>query len=438
MNHETVHRLSSLVLAAVLASPAAANVLVVSPTGPFTDIQSALDAAAVSGDTILVKAGSYPTFAIVNKSVDVVADTGANVQVNGAVRVRNLAAGREVVISGLQVHGVLTASDSFMGDGLFATQCAGSIRVQDCGISCALVQNSCDIHPAAEIDHCADVVMVRCTLVGSAWGGGWSPPGGPGLRVSSSSIALHECSVHGGRGGRVNDNAYCPAFPGGGNDGDGEDGGDGLAASASFVFASSSQFVGGSGGDGTCFGSGIADGGDGGTGLVLLDTACVAQVMGCTFQGGFGGNFCCTLGCGDPGYAGFGTVYFPGTSWTSFSDGPWLLQAPSPVRELSTEVLTIHGAAGDDVFLCMTAHTQFVDQLPFEGVSICKPTSMPMRFFIAGAIPANGVLAVPLTVPDLGPGVQSRHSFCQPFVHTSSGTWRLGEPASIVVLDQAF
>ena len=42
------------------------------PPPDFTDIQSAVDAAA-EGDTILVEAGSYPTFQIDAKSVSILA-----------------------------------------------------------------------------------------------------------------------------------------------------------------------------------------------------------------------------------------------------------------------------------------------------------------------------------------------------------------------------
>jgi pectin methylesterase-like acyl-CoA thioesterase len=70
-----------------------ANVLVVDASGggSYTQIQPAIDAAD-DGDTILVKSGSYTWFSVIDKSIAIVGDAGANVSLVGGARVEGCAA----------------------------------------------------------------------------------------------------------------------------------------------------------------------------------------------------------------------------------------------------------------------------------------------------------------------------------------------------------
>src|SRR5689334_20349069 len=69
---------------APLALAAPNGVTVVAPSGgEYADVQPAIDAAA-DGEIVLVRAGSYGPFTVSGKSVHVVADAGAVVDVNGA------------------------------------------------------------------------------------------------------------------------------------------------------------------------------------------------------------------------------------------------------------------------------------------------------------------------------------------------------------------
>src|SRR5262245_36286230 len=97
--------------AAMILGPSAlarANVLIVDANGApgtFTTLQAACDAAA-EGDTVLIKSGTYAGFAVADKALTVATDSNAYVQIYGAVRVRNLAAGKTAVLIGLKANGV--------------------------------------------------------------------------------------------------------------------------------------------------------------------------------------------------------------------------------------------------------------------------------------------------------------------------------------------
>jgi hypothetical protein len=71
---------------AILATTSSASVLVVDASGGggYTQIQAAVD-AAVDGDTILVKSGSYRSFRVGDRELAIVGDTGRDVRVVGSI-----------------------------------------------------------------------------------------------------------------------------------------------------------------------------------------------------------------------------------------------------------------------------------------------------------------------------------------------------------------
>src|SRR5688572_18660193 len=92
----------SLALLVLPVDRAAAGVLVVDASGggAFTDLPAAV-AAAADGDILLLKSGAYTAPTIANKALDVVADTGASVVVQGPFAVTDLTATRAVTITGV-------------------------------------------------------------------------------------------------------------------------------------------------------------------------------------------------------------------------------------------------------------------------------------------------------------------------------------------------
>src|SRR5262245_37780596 len=160
-----IHRaLNVLVLLGLLENVAKGGVIVVdaSGAGNFTDLAPAI-ATAVDGDVVLVKSGTYSGFTILNEALDVVADAGASVRIDGRITVRQIAAARTVTLSGLEVHGAPG------GGALELVLNSGPIRVQGCtliggnGVACDVLAPG---GSAVGFQSCADVVIERSTLIG--------------------------------------------------------------------------------------------------------------------------------------------------------------------------------------------------------------------------------------------------------------------------------
>lgn len=109
-----------------------ADVLVVDAGGggDFLEIQPAVDDSS-DGDVILVKSGVYAPFGIVHQELTVVADTGADVVVNGQVSVAHTLVEHEVVLIGLRVHAQQAAFEGYQ-DALVVLDARGPLRLERC------------------------------------------------------------------------------------------------------------------------------------------------------------------------------------------------------------------------------------------------------------------------------------------------------------------
>lgn len=429
----------------VLASSAAANsVRVVSPSGPYAEIQSAVDIAQ-DGDVILVKTGTYASFVVRELDLTIVADAGANVQVNGAIRVSGISATQALLISGLKATGA-ASTNTVARFGLYAKNCPGSLRIQDCVLVGGTGQGHCGLRSdGTSIENCQDVVFTRCTITGAAEYVDWNPGAGLygssgfGAVLSSSRVGFYDCMVRGGNG-VVNAAFDCQTGYG---YSDSSNGGDGCSNSNSFVFGSGTLFQGGSGAnaDPTCpMGPNCTAAGNGGAGMSgTSGSQLPPQLLTSPPQGGSGGSAApCGFTCLQPGYqghAGPGTTHapppgvLPGTAR--------VLNVSRVVREQALVTFIFQGTPSESVSLYLSDATRFRFRSGARGVLV-PGSGGPQPILQIGTIPPSGTITEPWTIPDLGPGVQARRVILQPAFTSSTGQVTLGTPQAIVLLDQAF
>lgn len=430
----------ALLIASILASPALADVRVVSSSGPFTTIQAALD-ASTDGDIVLVRPGTYGGFSVPDRSLTVVADSGGAVNVNGSIAVPVLGVTHDVVLSGLRVTSVETA-DPYSSYPLRASNCSGSLRVQRCEFVATQPTSHC--HPHADgalLQSCQDVVFVDTRLHGASNtfnvlpGSGDSQRAGSGLMALSSRLALYECELTGGPAGLVWENCD-PSYGYGSSADNGAPGGHALYAVASFVHVAHSILTGGRGGDADTAGCG--HGGNGGAGA-LVSAPLGLWALDVVAQGGAGG-----FGFAGPG---FPCAHHDGTPGVNWAPGPSTFAAPARrldlpplAREGDVVALALHGEPGDLVELFVAPATGFRFSTSWRGVNVLarQVASGAIPAAVLGVVPASGVLHVSWTIGELGTGVQGATLHVQPAFTSVTGRVTMGTPRALALVDGAF
>lgn len=411
-----------------------AGVIVVAPTGQtYSQVQDAIDNAS-EGDTILVKTGNYLSFVISARSLSIVGDEGANVQIAGAVRVRNLAAGQRVLLANLTATGVYSAT-GFGQYGLYATNNIGALRLQNCAlVGAAGLAAHPDGYAGAWLENCLDAALQVCTCVGGTGKDGWAGTdtgvGGAGVRASGTNAALLSCAVRGGDG---RDGTDCNQSPDGGN------GGDGLRALGGVLWFHAGTTRGGNGGDGKMPTSGCscvtgAYGGYAGYAQNALNST-VIHVQGVletvAYHGDSWGGFCGF-------YIGGAAPLRSGTTFLNTATTPHRLLTAPVRRELQESLLEVRGAPGDLVRLVISSRPTPAQYLnAFEGFELV-PRGQPMRLMLLGTLPSSGIATFGLSGADLGAGVDAQVRYLQLLVDSAGGARRLGESACVLRLDSAF
>ncbi len=416
---------SSLLLALVSRSRASVIVVDAAGGGAFTALAPAI-ASAVDGDLVLVKSGSYASFSVTNRALDIIADDGANVIVNGTVQIVNLAATREVSLAGFDVRALAGAN------ALVLSNCAGSVRIQDCALLAgahADCSNANASRAAARLVNSLDASFARCTLTGAAAEEEYlySGSGGSGVDLLGARCAFYDSTISGGRGADFR--GTCTPLYGYGYAGEG---GPGLSAfNTGFIFASRCTFTGGRGGDLVGFppGSGGFEGCAGpawsiagfpGGAQRVLDTLLAA-----------GGNGVPHYHCGVP------QALAGGPAPRTLAGVARRMSASRVTRELGLLHLDFTGIAGDRVELLIAERSAFLDQPALRGVSLVRRVK-PQPVLLAGTVPASGTLTLDVPIAELGPGVASRRFVAQALFLEPGGAATLSTPAVLALLDAAY
>lgn len=405
---------------------AGVRIVDLSGQGDHTTIQTAVD-AAIDGDVILVRGGSYASFTVDNRALSIFADADAVVQVAGTLGVVNLALGKTLVVSGIKVTG--TSALPAPSVALVLTNNAGALRFQACtftggkGLSISGAGGGGTTYPnaahGAVLTNNPNVAFVACTLRG---GDAWQDPtgcyechggmGGTGVLAQTSAVALYDSLCQGGAGSETGEL--------GGN------GGAGYHALDWGGFASRTTFKGGKGGNAWDFI--YAQGGNGGHGL-WVESGAGFHLLADVCVGGFGGI----------------SYLFPnlnGASGDPIHGSGLVDQLPSPARVFSattladtggTIELTVYGQPGDQVFLPGSMRTIFKYKPAVSGVWLI-PYPALISIDPLGVIPGSGVLTVTAPVMGLQDGIEAAVSFMQGFIIDDEGQRVLGSPIDVLIL----
>jgi len=386
---------------------------------------------------VLVRPGTYAGFAVPNRDLRIVADGTALISINGAIRIRNLAAGKTTVIDGFSATGVV-ATASAERYGLYISNCAGAVRIQNCSFQSRTTQlGTCDATPAVGVLNSTNVVLSGVVATTPPSNEYSSTPlyAAAGLRVETSTVAAFGCTLSGGPGGRYTCWQGCTDIPGWesgcGNytaNCDGSYGGPGMDVLSGTVHLDGCTLVGGASGSGTvCAGicGSCRYSGDGGDGVRIRNGA-VVTALDCTWSpGASSGNLDSTPG--DPQrLLGTAAVY------TAHVGVSRRMSVANPLREGSHALLSFTGTQGDWVSLAMTRGSQ-LSYSPVYGSTVVFGTTLPPRMLIVGTVPASGQLQYTMAIPQVVP--MSRTMCFQPFVRDSAGLFHVGTPALITVLE---
>jgi hypothetical protein len=406
---------AGLLLAAAAAGQGAVIVVDAAGLGAYTSIQPAVDAAA-DGDTILVKAGTYPGFNVIAKRLTIVGELNRQVQVNGTIAVAYLAASQAVVLRGFAVNvsfvvGALTQPPTFLND-------AGPIWVEDC----VIVDNN--LGPSfsgfqghgVAIASCASVVFARCSITGST-----GSLAGHGIHAVASNVSLHDCTV---RGADVQVSVQPIA------------GGNGYDQTDGFLHATGTTFIGGKGSNGVVItAQGLPpichNGGAGGHGIVLSGASPAAALEQCVLSPGAGGSAQTAFGCSN-GANGQPSVVNAGALTSSAGPARHYL-ASSPVRGAQSSSLQFQGPAGEAVWV---AYASAGGHAFFPPLVAPLLLAWPPALLPAGTLPPSGALAVAVTAPDPAPGFVGFTVFSQA-VFVSGSALALGPASAISVVSSA-
>lgn len=406
-------------LALLASSASASQVWVVQDAAQL----STAIAAAQNGDIVLLKAGSYALgsgLSITGKAVSLVADSGAAIDWQGRLTLNSLPATAACVLQRLHMTNTTPNQQVLLGNGV-----SGPLWIEDCTIEGLPVQGAQFASAAAVLlSQCSRAAMHGTAVLGAP--GSPVHAGGAGLELFQSYVGLNSCTARGGAGHDAT-SLFVPSSAGG----------PGAQVSDGFLFASGTTLEGEQGGDGY---AGVSPtpciaGETGGAGLRLLQFQFSPPVRLLDTQaiGGAGGAAAGDC-AGGPSGLGISLDGPPTSNVQVLAGTARELAVTSPVREGETLAWTLSGEPGDLAFLAYSGASVYVYQESLFGV-----LHLGAPFFVdyAGVVPAGGQVSGGVLVNELGPGVEGALLFLQSGYFDGAAV-RLGAPAAVLLLDQAF
>ena len=389
----------------------------------FTDVQSAIDAAA-DGDLILIKPGSYGNTVLDARSLTLIGEedvTGDRPRVN-SLRVQNSSG--PVTVRGLSV-----LLDEFSGAALWALSVGANaepVSFEDCSFETPL--STTLGAPGAAVNSSTSVTFTRCLMRGAPAAQGLGPfdgpfPASPGLTVFlNSSVHLYGCELIGGDGADATISIFSFDQPA-------VSAASALRVSEAFLFSAGSTLRGGDGGDG---GVGIGgscldptDGGDGVTGieasLIRFDNTILPGAPGTA-----------TAGCpnnGSPGAA----LDLTGTTDTLLPETYRSFEATSPAFEGLPVMNHITGHPGENTIMLVSFGLLNTYLPAVRGVLF---GDAPLLAIVLGPMPAAGELMFSVTVPanSLPAGIDSIDVYEQIYVGGATGTGLVSSPTTVTIV----
>ncbi|HZM00303.1 MAG TPA: hypothetical protein VFD43_08635 [Planctomycetota bacterium] len=422
--------IARMTFAVLLLSPIlSADVIVVDARGggDATTLSAAV-AAAVDGDTILVRDGLYLEAGPVivdGKALTIAAEWaepwqgGRSVTIQPGLVVRNLAPGEYVVIENLALIGAPGTAAAAPTAALELRDNSSHVRVQGCELIGGDGAHNDNRHgaPGVDVENSYSTALTGCTAYGG--NGQFSPSlavmtgdGGPGLRLSGGQVHVGYSSLRGGRGG----GNVVGGWAQGGN------GGAGAAYLAGTLLVAGAGLHGGDGG--------ISHfGGDGGDGLQVVASFGFAWLMGgSTANPGAGG-------WSDVGPAGANgqAIADPNGLVANHHGSPHGFDVTSPLREGQWGALLLDGDPTDGtlLFASLLPH-----QLPIpakQGVLMLHPGALigPFAFGFTG----SGEL--PFLAPALPASLEALDVHLQP-IYTGADGVVIGAGRVLTLLDAGF
>lgn len=433
-------RLAALAIGLATTHAWASNVFVVdiaaSPPS-FKHIQPAIQ-AAVDGDIILVKPGTYDGFILDGKGLSIIADGGPvsigpfpnpfGLKEFREVVIRNLPANQRIVISGLTIPQAMPALPAF---GTPASS-LGAIQVKDCAgqvfLEGCTAQGSMS-GPGLRTTSSSTIVVNRCTLRGAEmnflYAGSFviTGNGGAGIISSNSSLFVHQSSIFGSHGSGAGSDYSGHVFGAG-------SGGHGLAIDGGFAYLEDCTAQGGNGiGSpplpplGWCTSSGA------GIGIFIGTNSPEVHTLDVTAIGGIQTGLFCEQQLVAPTFVQTGSLtQYPGTAPT--------LLGPSTLREGQSGTFSITGTPGRIGAYALVVQPSTVFAPIALGTIYIGYSFVVLQ---TATIPPSGSLSFSFQTPNLPVGLQGVQVFFQsaeitPFTNAVV----LGPPATTVLLDHNF